>query len=497
MGYARAISDRHKNGHHLSPFQRHILGDPTGSSVRRALAVALGVLVIALVATACASSAKKATAPSTTTPGQTPGAQLWVARYNGPANGAESIFPTQTQAVAVSPDGAKVFVAGMSEGTTTGNDYVTVAYDTASGRQLWEARYTGPGKQDDGAGAVTLSPDGTKVFVTGGSTGTSTGLDTATVAYEAGTGTQLWVARYDGPSHGNEAGGSIAVDPSGTKVFVTGTSTGAGEMKKTYATLAYDATKGTQLWVERYDTPTGRASAGSLALSPDGNMVYVTGWSETTANQKDYATVAYRASTGSQAWVALYHGPGGDNEGRAVAVSPDGTRLFVIGSSPSPTGLGYATVAYNASNGTQLWAQTYTSPPQTGSTYASTIRVGPDGSKVFVAGIGGTAAYAASDGKQLWMQPGADTALALSRTGTIAFGTGTTGTATAKSDYMTVAYDTLTGKKLWEAGYNGPANGDDGASSIAVSPTGNTLFVTGTSEGTSSGADLTTVAYSD
>ena len=496
MGEARVVPDRHNSGCHLSPFRRQVSGDPTGAPVGRAGALLLGVLVIAtLVTTACASTAKKASSPSTT-PASPPGAQLWVASYNGPANGAESVFPTQTQMVAVSPDGSKVFVSGSSEGSTSANDYATVAYDAASGRQLWAARYTGPGRDDDVAGALTVSPDGTKVFVTGGSTGPTTGLDVVTVAYQAGTGAQLWSARYDGPGHGNEGGGSIAVDPSGEKVFVTGTSEGAGEMQKTYATLGYDTSNGTQLWAERYDAPTGRASAGSLALSPDGNMVYVTGWAEAASGRKGYATVAYRASTGSQAWVATYGGSGGDNEGRAVAVSPDGSRLYVIGSGASETGLGYTTVAY-AKSGTQLWARTYTSPPKTGSTYASSIQVSPDGSEVFVAGIGGTAAYGASDGRQLWMHPGSATALAVSRNGATIFGTGTAETAGAKTDYATVSYDAVTGKKLWSAGYNGPASANDGAASIAVSPTGHAVFVTGTSEGAGAGPDLTTVAYSN
>jgi hypothetical protein len=52
----------------------------------------------------------------------TPGAPLWVKRYNGPAGGQDA-----AAAVRVSPDGSKVFVTGTSVGTTTGNDYATVA----------------------------------------------------------------------------------------------------------------------------------------------------------------------------------------------------------------------------------------------------------------------------------------------------------------------------------------------------------------------------------
>ena len=51
------------------------------------------------------------------------GAQLWVGRYNGPANGDDS-----ATSVAVSPDGAKVFVTGGSSGGASGGDYATIAY---------------------------------------------------------------------------------------------------------------------------------------------------------------------------------------------------------------------------------------------------------------------------------------------------------------------------------------------------------------------------------
>ena len=44
-----------------------------------------------------------------------------------------------------------------------------------------------------------VSPDGSKVFVTGYSVGSASGYDYATVAYDASTGSELWVKRYDGP----------------------------------------------------------------------------------------------------------------------------------------------------------------------------------------------------------------------------------------------------------------------------------------------------------
>jgi len=80
--------------------------------------------------------------------------------------------------VAVSPDGAAVFVAGTSGGGGTDDHYATVAYSAAAGRQLWVSRFHA---NNDG-GACCVSPVGAAVFVTGFSYGTTTSAY-ATVAY--------------------------------------------------------------------------------------------------------------------------------------------------------------------------------------------------------------------------------------------------------------------------------------------------------------------------
>ena len=165
-------------------------------------------------------------------------AKLWVSRYNGPANGFEN-----ASGVAASPDGSRVFVTGHSTGTPTGMDYATLAYDASTGNKLWLKRYNGPGNGDDSAYSVAASPDGSRVFVTGASAGTGGfgGLDYATVAYDASTGDRLWVKRYNGPGTLDaEEAHSVAASPDGSKVFVTGLSPGI-TTGFDYATVAYDA----------------------------------------------------------------------------------------------------------------------------------------------------------------------------------------------------------------------------------------------------------------
>src|SRR5215469_15371845 len=207
-----------------------------------------------------------------------PGEQLWVKQYNGgPRN------DHRASSVAVSPNGRTVFVTGSSTGATSGTDDATIAYNAATGTQLWVKRYNGPGNGSDGASSVAVSPDGRTVFVTGHCKGRTTGQDYATIAYNAATGAWLWVKRYNGPGNGDDQASSLAVSSGGGRVVVTGSSTGATSGTD-YATVAYNAATGTQLWVERYNGPgDGSDSAAAVAISRD-NRVFVTGSSDAASS---------------------------------------------------------------------------------------------------------------------------------------------------------------------------------------------------------------------
>src|SRR6266487_131585 len=63
------------------------------------------------------------------------------------------------------------------------------------GREAWATQYNGPASNEDVPAAVVSSPDGQRVYVTGLSDGVSSAGDYATVAYEAATGSELWTSR--------------------------------------------------------------------------------------------------------------------------------------------------------------------------------------------------------------------------------------------------------------------------------------------------------------
>jgi hypothetical protein len=264
------------------------------------------------------------------------GAQLWVARYNGPANG-----PDAATAIAIDGSG-NVYVTGTSPGSGTGYDYATVSYDPA-GSQRWVARYDRSGL-DDYAFALATDSSG-HVYVTGGGFGRSGTDDYVTIAYGS-SGNALWVAKYDGPAGGDDSAYAMAIDSSGN-VCVTGFSgVGIGTTAGAdYATICYDP-NGNQRWAARYDGPAGGVDwAFSMATDGFGN-VYVTGLSDGSGTGSDYATISYDSS-GTQRWIERYDGPAsGDDIARDVAVSSSGN-VYVTGSSAgSGTGIDYATVRY-------------------------------------------------------------------------------------------------------------------------------------------------------
>ena len=179
-------------------------------------------------------------------------------------------------------------------------------------------------------------------------------LDYGTVAYNAATGATVWTRRYTGimPESVNEAT-SVAVSPDGSQVFVTGFSTGTAtsEVELDWATVAYAAATGARLWASRYAGPGDYNLTSALGVSPDGSEVFVTGYGVTTpgGSTTDYETAAFRASTGGRLWAASYTGGGDTNQAASLAVSPDGPTVFVTGLSANPNNhADYATIAYGA-----------------------------------------------------------------------------------------------------------------------------------------------------
>jgi hypothetical protein len=234
-------------------------------------------------------------------------AAVWTTNY------ASGLTSFDDYGVAIAIDASRnIYVTGSSH-----NDYSTIKYDS-SGAEKWVARYDGPGNSYDQATTIAVDASG-NVYVTGESyVAGSTYDDYATVKYNS-SGTQQWVARYDGPERDDKAT-AIAVDASGN-VYVTGESDGSGTYYD-YATVKYNSS-GAEQWVARYDGPGNSEDyATGIAVDSSGN-VYVTGASYSSNTFFDYATVKYD-TLGAEQWAARYDGPGYTDFAYAIALDASG-----------------------------------------------------------------------------------------------------------------------------------------------------------------------------
>lgn len=135
------------------------------------------------------------------------GADVWAQRWN-----SGGTTPDDPRAMVQDASG-RLIMSGVS-----GGDYLVAAFDAATGDHVWDSRYAGPPDWYDVATCVTVAADGS-VIASGYSDGSGTGWDMATVAFDGATGAELWAHRFDGYTLSDEAC-AVAVSPTGDVAVV-------------------------------------------------------------------------------------------------------------------------------------------------------------------------------------------------------------------------------------------------------------------------------------
>lgn len=269
------------------------------------------------------------------------GAVRWSARLGGAGRGYDLVT-----SAALSPAGDRLFINGYLSGGG-GMDMHTVAYSTGrdasspAGTTLWAASYDGGAGLMDSSWGIAVAPDGSRVVVTGQSEASPVAplnqskRDLTTVAYDARSGAQRWVARWRNPQSepfaawGN--GRTVAFDASGQRLVIGGQASGPPGSTSVGIVIGYDAATGTQRWHDVI-SPLGRqidVAARSVSVARDGTT-YVSGGA---VGAGDAFTIALDVVDGVRRWTSRYNSSaaGADHTyGFESVLTLDETRLYVV-----------------------------------------------------------------------------------------------------------------------------------------------------------------------
>jgi YVTN family beta-propeller protein len=258
-----------------------------------------------------------------------------IAVVDAGTNQLVSILPLGGASLAVSPDGAQLY--------GTDGDKLNIV-NLAAGKVV--AKVT----VGNLPGRIVVRPDGQRVYVVAGSSGTVTVIDPAA---------DQVVATIKVGS--NPRG--MAIQPDGQRLFVANSGRVRSSSGSLTGTVSVIDTAKNQVIV----TVNVHGTPDAVAVSPDGRRVYVTHGE--ASNAMDVINTAPVGLIGAELYI-----PGGNSS--AVAVSPDSQRLYVIDAEYPIV----AAIDATASSAGVLGV----APPEKG---PISLVVSPDGRRLYVADI--------------------------------------------------------------------------------------------------------------
>lgn len=251
-----------------------------------------------------------------------------------------ALFQNYAERVVVSPDGTRLYVTSGVQGTLS-------VIDTATNKTVGAPIPIGSYADD-----LVVSPDGTRVYVANGREGTVSVIDTAT---NRTVGAPIPIEN-SAPSQRNSSIG-LVVSPDGTRVYATSSIDGTLSVIDTATNKTVGAPIPVGYWTH------------SPAITPDGTRVYFIS-RETTVSMIDTAT-----NTPYSVVIPAGIRP------IDIAVGPSGTHIYVTATQPSSNGssVGIVLVVDTATNKTVGAPIMLGKPPLSGG-----VAVSPDGTRIYL-----------------------------------------------------------------------------------------------------------------
>jgi len=271
------------------------------------------------------------------------GNKLWEREYNHSTSDKD-------YGAAITTDAAgNVYVAGAVTAANGFFDYMVLKY-AANGTLLWTATHNGASNGHDVPVAVGVDGSG-NVYVSGGSENGTALVDYCTIKYNS-NGNQQWISHYD---YNNlyDAPVALQIDMSGD-IVVTGASAD-NILNWESATVKYDAATGTQTNAVRVTQTSGIHEPTDFDIDLYGNF-YIVGNTITGGTDHDIRTIKLSPELNIE-WVEDYDGAGFEDGATTIDVDVYGN-VFVGGYTYDANGAEHALIIEYDEFGMQVSTQT-------------------------------------------------------------------------------------------------------------------------------------------
>lgn len=254
-------------------------------------------------------------------------------------------------------------------------------------------------------------------------------------------------------------------------------------------------------WAKQYNGPSNNTDAARAVIVDQKGDVIITGVSLTSLSNFDVYTAKYAGGDGKLLWERPAAPSGLNDELTALALDSGGNIVAAGYSGSGGTQARFYLAKYAANDGALLWEKSYTGGTTGGSSYhrfATGVAVDHQDNVVFTGLLGTvvnsdddmyTAKLNGADGALIWEKRwngpagGSDSAkaVAVDAHDNVIVAGRSQGTGTS-FDCYTAKYAGYDGDLLRERRYNGPVNGADGISAIALDA-GDNVIVAGVTKG--------------
>ncbi len=185
------------------------------------------------------------------------GKVLWTRRYHQEGNNWEKA------AKMIIDKNNNIYITGTCFTNDTKEDIITVKYKS-NGAFQWMSRWDDPGSLSDAVSDIKVDKEG-DVYVAGYGAGGGTGNDFVTIKYDS-SGNQKWAVTYDSPQSSDDFTTGLALDYQ-KNCYVAGYSLNNNNYE--YSLVKYD-TIGLKLWDETYKY-TGSSNNIPVKINVDNN----------------------------------------------------------------------------------------------------------------------------------------------------------------------------------------------------------------------------------